>query len=142
MNASRRDLAFLLPAIAAMTANAQAPATARKPMASTFYPTEALAYRSSATKKGRQFLNGVNRSGFGLELHETIMTPGTETHPPHKHAHEEIVIITEGTIEYYVEGKTQRVTAGSVVYIASNEMHNAKNVGDVPSRYYVIELRG
>ena len=78
----------------------------------------------------------------GVELHETILAPGTETHPPHKHEHEEIVIITEGVVEYYVEGNTQNMQAGSVVYIASNEIHNAKNVGDVPSRYYIVELRG
>jgi len=29
-----------------------------------------------------------------------------------------------------------------VIFYGSNQMHSARNVGKVPSRYYVIELRG
>jgi quercetin dioxygenase-like cupin family protein len=77
-----------------------------------------------------------------LEVHETILAPGAETHPPHKHVHEEIVIVVEGTVEAYIDGRIEKAEAGSVLYYASNQMHNAKNAGSVPSRYYVIELRG
>jgi quercetin dioxygenase-like cupin family protein len=75
-------------------------------------------------------------------MHETILGPGKETHPPHKHAHEEIVIVVEGTVETFLEGNTELAEAGSVAYFGSNQMHNARNVGTTPCRYYVIELRG
>jgi quercetin dioxygenase-like cupin family protein len=75
-------------------------------------------------------------------MHETILGSGTETHAPHKHLHEEIVIVIEGTVETYLEGKTETAEAGSVIYFASNQMHSAGNAGGTPCRYYVIELRG
>jgi len=74
-------------------------------------------------------------------MHETILGPGEISHPPHKHVHEEIIVIVEGTIEASVEGRLDRAGAGSVSYFATNEMHNFRNVGTTPCRYYVLELR-
>ena len=34
------------------------------------------------------------------------------------------------------------VEPGSVIFFGSNQMHSARNVGKVPCRYYVVELRG
>jgi XRE family transcriptional regulator, regulator of sulfur utilization len=142
MDISRRDLQFLLPVLTAGGVAAQQP-PARTLLPSNVYKHEAIPYKSeNDRKKGRRFFAGANRSGFGLEMHETILAPGIETHPPHKHAHEEIVIVIEGTVEAFIEGKAEKAEAGSVIYIGSNQMHNAKNVGTVPSRYYVVELRG
>ena len=99
-------------------------------------------YEGDEKKKGRQFFHGAEHSGFRLEAHETILGPGTETHAPHKHEHEEIVILVEGTLETYVDGKTEKAEPGSVVYLGSNQMHSVRNAGTIPARYYVIELRG
>ena len=138
-NLSRRDLSLLIPAFAALNANGQQAAAA--PLPSKVYQTGAVPYRVNGEKKGRRFFFGTNRSGFALEMHETVLPAGTETHPPHKHPHEEIVIVMDGTIDVYIEGKTERAEAGSVAYVATNEMHNMKSVGAGPARYCVIELR-
>lgn len=142
---SRRDLSFLLPALTAAGAPAQQSAQkrqARTLLPSKVYHHDRIPYTGNEQKKGRRFFFGANHKGFGLEMHETILGPGTETHAPHKHEHEEIMILFEGTLETFVEGKRETVQAGSVIYFGSNEMHNVRNPGAVPSRYYVIELRG
>ena len=139
MNFSRRELTALLPALAA-AASAQTPPARMLP--SKIYHNNQIPYEGDQKKKGRRFFYGANRSGFNLEMHETILGAGTETHAPHKHVHEEIVIVIEGTVETYLEGKTERAEAGSVIYFASNQMHSARNAGGTPCRYYVIELRG
>jgi mannose-6-phosphate isomerase-like protein (cupin superfamily) len=72
----------------------------------------------------------------------TKLQPGTSPHPPHKHENEEIFFLREGTVELTVNGKTCRIGPGSVAYIASNEMHGAKNVGKVPAQYFILELDG
>lgn len=66
---------------------------------------------------------------------------GTSCDAPHKHAHEEIVIVFEGTVEAYCEGNTEVAEPGSVIYFGSNLMHSARNAGPTPCRYYVVELR-
>jgi quercetin dioxygenase-like cupin family protein len=139
-NLSRRDLSFLLPMLAAASARAQqAPA---ETMQSKAYPSDQIPFTGDENKKGRRFFFGATHAGFKIEMHETVLGPGIETHPPHQHEHEEIVIVTEGTVEANFDGRKQTVPAGSVLVFGSNQMHNARNVGPGPCTYYVIELRG
>jgi quercetin dioxygenase-like cupin family protein len=89
----------------------------------------------------RMVMEGVNRSEYEFELHLTELGPGEEPHPPHRHEHEEIVMLQKGTVDATIEGKTTRLTPGSVAYVASNEFHGWRNVGDVPSQYFIIALK-
>lgn len=146
MRVSRRELGWLLPAMAAVAATpkgARAQTTARPRLtASRMYHHAAIPYAGNDAKKARRFFTGETHGGFNLEVHETILGAGVETHAPHRHLHEEIIVVVEGTVETYVDGKTEVVQAGSVIWYGSNQMHSARNVGKVPARYYVIELRG
>jgi XRE family transcriptional regulator, regulator of sulfur utilization len=139
MNISRRDLGLLLPALASRAGAQQA---ARHILPTKVYRDSQISYTGDAQKKGREFFHGTTHSDFGLQMHETILGPGIQTHEPHKHEHEEIVIVFEGTMEAWMEGKTELAEAGSVVYFGSNQMHSSRNAGTVQCRYYVIELRG
>ena len=144
MRISRRELGLLLPVIASSAAvparAAQTPA--RTKLATKMYHHTQIPYAGDEKKKARQFFTGETHGGFNLEVHETILGTGVETHAPHKHVHEEIIVVVAGTVETYVEGKTEVVEAGSVIYFGSNQMHSARNAGKVPARYVVIELRG
>jgi mannose-6-phosphate isomerase-like protein (cupin superfamily) len=140
MNFSRRDLALILPALAATRAAAQSEKSATLP--AKVYHSAQIPYIGDEKKKGRAFFRGAEHSGFNLEAHETVLGAGTETHAPHKHEHEEIVIVVEGTAQTFMEGKTETVEAGSVIYFGSNQMHSLRNAGTTPCRYYVVELRG
>jgi quercetin dioxygenase-like cupin family protein len=139
MSLSRRQLSLLLPALAARAGAQQAPSTT---LSSKVYHSARIPYVGDDKKKGRQFFHGPNHSGFNLEMHETILGAGVQTHAPHKHEHEEIVIVHSGTVETLFEGKTDVAEAGSVIYIGSNQMHSVRNAGTSPCVYYVIELRG
>jgi quercetin dioxygenase-like cupin family protein len=140
MEFSRRDLGFLLPALTAVNAGGQEPPAPTLP--SKVYHHRQIAYEGDQKKKGRRFFYGKNHIGFKLEMHETVLGEGAQTHAPHKHEHEEIVIVVEGTVETYLEGKTELAESGSVIYFGSNRMHSARNAGTAACRYYVIELRG
>ena len=143
---SRRDLGILVPVLAAAAAarpvSAQQSATPRAKLDTRNYHHAQVPYTGDDQKKGRRFFMGETHGGFNVETHETILGVGVETHAPHQHLHEEIIIVVEGTVETYNEGRTEVVEAGSVIVYGSNQMHSARNVGTVPARYYVIELRG
>ncbi|HEX3745312.1 MAG TPA: cupin domain-containing protein [Bryobacteraceae bacterium] len=141
MSISRRDLGLLLPALAAARAAAQT-TLAVPVMTSKAYPSDRIPYKGDDKKKGRQFFLATTHAGFKIECHETVLGPGLETHPPHQHEHEEIMVVAAGTVEANLDGVKQTVPAGSVVVFGSNQMHNARNVGATPSRYYIVELRG
>ena len=105
-------------------------------------PSDKIPYKGDDKKKGRQFFLAATHAGFKIECHETVLGAGLETHPPHRHVHEEIMIVVEGTVEANLNGVKQTVPAGSVVVFGSNQTHNARNAGTTPSRYYIVELRG
>ena len=74
-----------------------------------------------------------------LEMHITTLNAGVESHPPHQHAAEELLIIKEGTLEALVNGKYQKVGPGSIVFQASNQPHTIKNIGTGPATYHVVQ---
>ena len=130
---------MMLPALAATASAAQAQNTS---LPGKIYHSAQVPYKGDEKKKGRRFFYGTEHSGFNLESHETVLGPGVETHPPHTHAHEEIIIVVEGSVEVFMDGKTEIAETGSVIYYEPNKPHNLRNTGTVPARYYVIELRG
>ena len=132
MEFSRRDLALLLPALAA----AQTPAPAALPSRAMRF--EDLPVKTNGANSSRAMLNGLTHSGFAIEVHQSELAPGQQPHAPHRHVHEELVLLWEGTIDYMVNGVTTRLGAGSAAYAASNDEHGFKNVGDKPSRYFVV----
>ena len=73
-----------------------------------------------------------------LEIHVTALPAGKTTHAPHTHANEEMIVIREGTLEAFQNGKTTRVGPGSLLFMASNQPHNVTNVGDTTAVYHVI----
>ncbi len=135
MSCTRRDLALLLPALAA-AAEAQ---NASKLPSKTFR-FEDLTVKESGGNKSRAIMNGLTHSNFPVEVHETELAPGAAPHAPHHHVHEEIVLVIEGTIEFTVNGTATRLGPGSLAYAASNDEHGQKNVGQTPARYFVVTL--
>ena len=74
-----------------------------------------------------------------LEMHITTLNAGQESHPPHQHPAEELIIIKEGTLESFVNGEYRKVGPGSVVFQASNQLHGIRNIGTGPATYHVIQ---
>lgn len=76
-----------------------------------------------------------------LESHVTVLPAGEASHAPHRHPQEEVVIVREGTVEFFQNGVTKRVGPGGFAFMASMEEHAAKNVGDTPATYFVINWK-
>jgi quercetin dioxygenase-like cupin family protein len=135
MDYSRRDLALLLPVLAAAAGAAETPALPTKA-----YAYDELPVKAGPVNKSRAVLKGATHSGFPIELHMTELGPHAAPHPPHKHIHEELVMIRRGTLEVTMLGKTANYGPGSVIYLASGDEHGWKNAGDEPAEYFVIAL--
>jgi quercetin dioxygenase-like cupin family protein len=135
LTVSRRDLALLLPVVAA------AQDQSKKPMLpSKCFKYEDLPVKESGQNKQRAVLNGETHKGSAVEMHLTELGPGQAPHAPHKHVHEEMVMLQAGQLDVTIEGKTTRLTPGSVAYVASNELHGWKNPGTERAQYFVIAL--
>ncbi len=75
-----------------------------------------------------------------FECHITTLNPGEAPHAPHRHAHEELMIIREGTVAALQGDHTNICTAGDIIFEASNELHGLRNVGTNRATYYVLKI--
>ena len=66
---------------------------------------------------------------------------GMSPHPPHQHPEEEFMVITEGTGELLVDGKTTKVGPGSMMYCAANKSHGITNTGKTPLLFYFYKWK-
>jgi quercetin dioxygenase-like cupin family protein len=132
---TRRDLSLLLPALAAA---ASGTAQDKKTLPSKAYRYEDLPAKVNGQNTGRTVFDGVTHSGYPLELHMTELGPGQMPHPQHKHLNEEALMLRTGQLDATIGGASTRITAGSIVYIASMEEHGWKNPGPDKAEYFVI----
>ena len=136
MHYTRRDFGLLLPALAAAgVTSAQTPALPSKT-----YAFDDLPVRNNGANKSRAVLDGKTHGGFPVEIHITELAPSLAPHPPHHHAHEEIIMIREGMLEVTIAGRSTKLGPGSVAYVASNEEHGWRNVGTTRAQYFVLAL--
>lgn len=140
MKLSRRESMIALIA-AVVSLGAAAAVDAFDPMPSKVYSWDAMPEQTTAVGARRPFFDGETAALRQLEAHVTTILPGNEPHPPHRHANEELIILLRGTVDVTVEGRTERIGPGSSVFLAPNDFHGLRNVGDEPAAYYIIQMR-
>ena len=97
-----------------------------------------LAVRSSNVGSRRDLFDNPTITLNNLEAHISTLNPGEISHQPHQHANEEMVIMTEGKLEVYINGKITTAEKGDVLFFSSMDWHNVKSIGTVPAMYYVL----
>jgi quercetin dioxygenase-like cupin family protein len=127
-------------ALLALAAMPLAVSAADGKLASTVFNWDSLAARPTGIGERRDVADVPTATLARFECHITTLLPGRDSHPPHKHAQEEFIILKEGTLDVHINGKTTRVGPGSLFFFASNDMHNVSNVGDKPATYLVFNL--
>ena len=134
MMLSRRKLSLMLPAIAAaQNKNASA-------LPSKCFRFEDLPVKRTGVNEQRAILDGRTHTGYPVEVHITELGPGMMPHAAHHHAHEEMLMLRSGELDVTIKDVTTRITAGSVVYVNSNEEHGWKNPGPGRAQYFVIAV--
>jgi mannose-6-phosphate isomerase-like protein (cupin superfamily) len=150
---SRRQLGFLLPALAA-TASAQTSSNQTAPsnqpaadsveklpvMKTKAYLYNELPVTTNGQNKQRRLFTAKTHTGFKMESHQSDIAPGEVNHPPHQHLREEMMLVRTGTMELTISGKPFRLGPGDVGVIGSNEIHNAKNVGTTRAEYFIVNI--
>jgi len=69
------------------------------------------------------------------------LKPGMSPHPPHQHPEEEFMVVTEGTGEIMVDGKTTNVAAGSMMFCGAGKLHGVVNTGKAPLLFYFYKWK-
>jgi len=138
---TRRDLFVALIAVALTLTGVAAMQPKPAPLGSQVWDWKDMVAKPNATGEVRTIVRAPTVTLDELEIHITTLKPGLESHAPHQHPNEEMLIVREGTVEALVDGKLQRMGPGSIVFQASNQLHNIKNVGTTPATYHVINWK-
>jgi len=128
----------VLSAVAASVAVAQSPSAA--PLRSRVFPPDTGRVRVTEVGVFRALVDTCTANLNRLEIHVTTLAPAKSPHPPHRHAHEELMIVRSGTLEVLQNGATRRAGPGSVIFEASNELHGLRNPGPDSATYVVIRI--
>lgn len=134
---TRRELFCVLMG-AAVSAGAFALADHSKVMGSTAIDWNSVPVQTTKSGSVRHFFDSPTATLAELEVHVTTLNPGQSPHAPHRHAHEEILIVDKGEVEPFINGEWKHVGPGSVIFYASNQLHGLRNAGKVPATYHVI----
>jgi ketosteroid isomerase-like protein/quercetin dioxygenase-like cupin family protein len=129
-----------LAALAAAATFAATPSPAEQPVQGSFAVTwdEIQAKPTGTSGMARSVLRSPTATLDELEIHVTALPAGKTTHAPHTHANEELIVVREGTLDAYQNGKVTRVGPGSLLFMGSNEPHNVTNVGSTTAVYHVV----
>jgi quercetin dioxygenase-like cupin family protein len=137
MDTSRRTLCLSLPALAVTALAADNPGA---PIASFAKPFDTLPVHHNGANLSRSILEGTTHSNDHMEVHETTLAPGSSPHPPHKHPHEELFLMMNGTLAVTIAGKTTEIGPGSAAFVHSDELHGVRNPGTTPAQYFVVAI--
>ncbi|MEZ5043131.1 MAG: cupin domain-containing protein [Saprospiraceae bacterium] len=74
-----------------------------------------------------------------FEMHVTTLNVGIQSHPPHTHVGEEIILMITGNIEEYIDGKTDNAAIGDIVFLASQVPHAPTNIGKKQCTYFAFK---
>ena len=138
---TRRDLFVAAIAAAATLAGIAAASARGAVLSSTVFDWNAMTAKPNKTGEVRTVVQRPTATLDELEIHITTLNPGQVSHPPHQHPEEELLIVKEGDVEVLQNGVASRLGPGSVIFHASNELHNIRNVGSTPATYHVVQWR-
>jgi mannose-6-phosphate isomerase-like protein (cupin superfamily) len=86
-----------------------------------------------------RYFRGETHGTKDMVVLAVTLKPGQEPHPPHRHAEEEFLILTEGTGIWHLDGKELPARKGDTVYATPWMLHGLKNTGAMPLTYYMVK---
>ena len=138
---TRRDLLVAVISMSlAVTGIALAQTTGKPVMHSCFFNWADLKAEPTKVGERRTVFDAPTPALGNFECHITTLNPGQIPHLPHHHPEEELMVLKEGTLQIMQNGVTNIVTAGGIIFEASNEWHGMKNIGTTPATYYVFKI--
>jgi (S)-ureidoglycine aminohydrolase len=74
-----------------------------------------------------------------FDIHVTQLNEGFNSHPPHTHKNEEIILMLDGNAEMTIANEHPKANGGDVVFLTSLIPHNLTNIGKTPCLYFAIQ---
>ena len=95
------------------------------------------------TDKGqrREFFNRPTSQLKQFEMHTTALNAGLDSHAPHTHVQEEIVLILKGNVTMHIGDAFYKAGPGDVIFLSSGVSHALMNTGAGQCEYFAFQWR-
>jgi (S)-ureidoglycine aminohydrolase len=95
------------------------------------------------TDKGqrREFFNKATSQLIKFEMHTTALNPGLDSHAPHTHKEEEIILIVRGNVTMHIGDNFYPAGPGDIVFLSSGVSHALMNTGKEQCEYFAFQWR-
>ena len=103
---------------------------------------EDIVYEGTPRGKVAVYFNNNTAGTRNFVVGKADIRPGTEPHPIHKHAEEEILIVTKGKGKIHCNGKVTKVGPGAIMYTGPNAPHGITNTGEDELEFYFVKWIG
>ncbi|HMF71094.1 MAG TPA: cupin domain-containing protein [Flavitalea sp.] len=100
-----------------------------------------IALKKNEKGARRDFFNKPTSQLEKFEMHTTALNAGLDSHAPHTHKEEEIILILKGNVKMYIAGELHAASPGDVVFLSSGVSHALKNTGTEQSEYFAFQWR-
>lgn len=102
---------------------------------------EDVAYREHDKGGRRDFFDRPTAMCADFEMHVTNLNEKVQSHPPHTHDVEEIILLVQGDIEMHIDGKTPKVKVGDFAFVDSVVPHAPTNIGKGQAIYFAFQWK-
>jgi (S)-ureidoglycine aminohydrolase len=95
------------------------------------------------TDKGqrREFFNKATSQLVKFEMHTTALNAGLDSHAPHTHKEEEVILILRGHVKMHIGDNFYSAGPGDIVFLPSGILHNLLNTGNDQCEYFAFQWR-
>jgi uncharacterized cupin superfamily protein len=107
-------------------------------LSSTIFDWEKMQVESTSNGVRRALFDAPSATLDKIHCHITTLNPGQYSGEPRRHLQEEVIIVKEGMVEATVDGRTETVGPGSVIFFAANAVTRLRNAGPGPATYTVV----
>ena len=102
---------------------------------------EEVAYKEHSKGGRRDFFDHPTAMAEDFEMHVTNLNEETQSHPPHTHEVEEIILMVQGHIEMHIDGKTYPAAEGDLIFLDSEVSHAPTNIGEGQCIYFAFQWK-
>ena len=76
-----------------------------------------------------------------FEMHATSLNTGVNSHAPHTHVQEEIILMLQGNAIMHIDGQDYKSSEGDVIFLDSEVPHGLTNSGSEPCEYFAFQWK-
>jgi (S)-ureidoglycine aminohydrolase len=102
---------------------------------------DSLEFKKTGKGGRRDFFNRPTSQLEKFEMHTTALNPGFDSHAPHTHKEEEIILLLKGNVEMYIAGNLYKAAPGDIIFLSSGVSHALKNTGSEQCEYFAFQWR-